>query len=505
MDLGSHAARANRASPSKRHETPRVAILGAGISGLVAAHELSQSGLPVTLFERSGRVGGRIQTFRFPGTEHLGELGAMRIPASHVHTLRYITKMRLDDRLSRFTTMFQGRSGLVAPGSLAGMPGPLLPTQDAGNELAGLVSQILMDKLKVVIDVLSPGEIRDVFHEYASGRLYSDLSTLLRTKVDPARFGFLLHAPLEEVVRLLQGLEEQMAPSLRLFFRDISWEVSADLFLLRGGLQQLPERLAASLPHAVNFHSEIQRIFSHESFVELVIRDLESGTSRLERFDYVICTLPVPVLRKVLLEGFTHGKLEALRKARYASASKVLFLCKEKFWRRPPHDIRSGGTFAGNTSRQLYYNDIDLDEGSTGSGRGTLLASYTLGRDSEALAGLPDDEVVSLVREDIGRIHPEINEPGMVEAFKVRHWQKEEGFLGGCSVTWPIYYEDASPGDNVTRVWNEVARPDKRVYFAGEHCSDHRAWMEGAVTSSLKTVSALLRDSQEAGATAGAP
>ena len=81
----------------------------------------------------------------------------------------------------------------------------------------------------------------------------------------------------------------------------------------------------------------------------------------------------------------------------------------------------------------------------------------------------------------------------MVEAFKVRHWQKEEGFLGGCSVTWPIYYEGSSSEEDVTRIWDEVARPDKRVYFAGEHCSDQRAWIEGAITSGLQAVSALLR------------
>ncbi len=487
---------------SHRHRVPRIAILGAGISGLVAAHELSQTGLPVTVFERAGRVGGRIQTFRFPGTEHLGELGAMRIPASHVHTLRYISKLGLDDRLARFTTMFQNRNGVISLSALGGPPGPVSPPGNPAEELIGLVSRLVAYKLKVVIDVFSPGEIREVFHAYASDRLYSDLSTLIRTKVDPTRLWFLMNASVEEVVRFLGTLEGQMAPSLRLFFRDISWEISADLFLLRGGMQQLPERLAASLPDAVHFQSEVQSILSHESFVELVIRDLRSGTSRVERFDFVICTLPVPVLRKVRLEGFTRDKLQALGKARYASASKVLFLCREKFWRRPPHGIHAGASFVGNASRQLYYNEPALDEHATGSTQGTLLASYTLGRDSEALAQLPEDEVVALVRKELGSIHPELNAPGMVEAFKVHHWQKEEGFLGGCSVTWPIYYEDSRSEEDIARLWNDVARPDKRVYFAGEHCSDQRAWIEGAVTSSLKTVSALLRDSRVSGLSA---
>lgn len=39
----------------------RVAVVGAGIAGLAAARELTQSGSEVVIFEKSGRVGGRIR------------------------------------------------------------------------------------------------------------------------------------------------------------------------------------------------------------------------------------------------------------------------------------------------------------------------------------------------------------------------------------------------------------------------------------------------------------
>jgi oxygen-dependent protoporphyrinogen oxidase len=44
-----------------------VAIIGAGITGLAAAFYLKRKGIPVTLFESSGRVGGVIQTLRRDG------------------------------------------------------------------------------------------------------------------------------------------------------------------------------------------------------------------------------------------------------------------------------------------------------------------------------------------------------------------------------------------------------------------------------------------------------
>src|SRR5262245_19802691 len=50
-----------------------VAIIGAGISGLTAAFYLKRKGVPVTLYEASGRVGGVIQTVRKDG--YLAECG----------------------------------------------------------------------------------------------------------------------------------------------------------------------------------------------------------------------------------------------------------------------------------------------------------------------------------------------------------------------------------------------------------------------------------------------
>ena len=42
---------------------PKIAIIGAGISGVAAAHELIKHGLTdVVIYEALGRIGGRINT-----------------------------------------------------------------------------------------------------------------------------------------------------------------------------------------------------------------------------------------------------------------------------------------------------------------------------------------------------------------------------------------------------------------------------------------------------------
>jgi hypothetical protein len=55
-----------------RSKEKGIAIIGAGLAGLTAAHFLKKwrSTLPITIFEESGRIGGRLYTSRKPPGEH---------------------------------------------------------------------------------------------------------------------------------------------------------------------------------------------------------------------------------------------------------------------------------------------------------------------------------------------------------------------------------------------------------------------------------------------------
>lgn len=45
----------------------RVAVIGAGISGLGAASTLAENGVTVTVFERASRIGGHAHSVALPG------------------------------------------------------------------------------------------------------------------------------------------------------------------------------------------------------------------------------------------------------------------------------------------------------------------------------------------------------------------------------------------------------------------------------------------------------
>jgi len=73
-----------RPQPAKR-----VIVIGAGLSGLVAAFELRRQGHDPVILEAQHRVGGRIYTLRNFAPGLYAEAGGMRIPRAHDLTLAY--------------------------------------------------------------------------------------------------------------------------------------------------------------------------------------------------------------------------------------------------------------------------------------------------------------------------------------------------------------------------------------------------------------------------------
>src|SRR4051812_50119682 len=56
----------------------RVAVLGGGVAGLTAAHELAESGFEVTVYEARDRLGGKARSLPVPGS---GAGGRGALPA----------------------------------------------------------------------------------------------------------------------------------------------------------------------------------------------------------------------------------------------------------------------------------------------------------------------------------------------------------------------------------------------------------------------------------------
>lgn len=78
---------------SKQPDTPRIAIVGAGLAGLACAQQLSGAGLAVTVFERGGEPGGRLASLPFSENGHV-DLGAQYFTARDATFLHVVEGWR---------------------------------------------------------------------------------------------------------------------------------------------------------------------------------------------------------------------------------------------------------------------------------------------------------------------------------------------------------------------------------------------------------------------------
>jgi monoamine oxidase len=502
----------------------RVAVLGAGIAGLVAAVELQKRGHLAEVFEASGRPGGRILTRRFSDDSH-GEFGAMRIPANHHCTLHYVQEFALKTR--RFVNnneagyfYFRGRrTRLNAWSHVADLfnlklderRDPLALYEGVMNR--GMVFLSSADKWSMFTDQLTNGRLRD----YEEANLFQYLNRWL----SPEAISYVGHA-----TGMLQyekaAFLETMIDYFGLF--------RVDQFELEDGMEALPRALADSLGGAVHYNAPVASISLRGEDGGVLVGFSADGERQEKEFDYAICTLPAPVLPRIRFDPVpAHQQCTAWRGVSYASASKTLIHCDSRPWE---HDdgIFGGGSFTDTLIQQVWYpsdNAAETDSGSllvgfTGDdadsptrgyataprsytamdparshGPGVLTGAYMWERNSERFAALDDDQRTELVLRGLHLLHPTL-EKSVVDVVHHCWGQQSSPGSGAFAYFGPGEHERYQP-------WLGEPYPNSdhaRVFFAGEHLAIAHAWIQGAIQTALTAVCEVLRAPTFAGGAA---
>ena len=167
----------------------RIVVVGAGMSGLVAAYELSRAGHDVTVLEARERVGGRVLTLRSPfAPGHSVEAGAARIMPEHDLTLQYTRRFGLElDRFypdADFFLRFEnGERTLVPPDSFLAEHPDFVKIRGGSDRLSAAFADALDGRIVTASPVVGIAAGSTVHTICRDGRSYESDRVLVTVPV----------------------------------------------------------------------------------------------------------------------------------------------------------------------------------------------------------------------------------------------------------------------------------------------------------------------------------
>src|SRR5262245_52223194 len=437
-----------RPSPAQNGET--ILVVGAGLSGLVAAHRLREAGKRVIVIEARAVPGGRVRTVRdFSGGVY-GDLGPARIADTHSYAIHWVNELGLS------LTPFQP-AGEATIFSLNGM------RARSDDEAA---RARLTDKLNADERGLTPPQL---LVKYISG-LPEELA---QPDFDP-------HAPrwaeydrmnwaswlrslgASEGAISLMTLGGHSSPLSALYLlRQIMLHRSSGGYLkIEGGFDQLSRRLASRVPN-IRYNCELTRL-DRSGPIRATVRS--DGRDEIVTADRVVLTLPYSVLRHIRVDPpFSPEKTQIVGSLGYYQASRFLIETRTRFWE--PEKLSGGARTDGPA-------DI-WDMGYGLPGPAGLLSVTTGGPEVEAKLAAMNPQDRSSYGLGLARAaYPEIE--SQVQKVLVHRWVDDRHARGAFSIFHP---------GQMTRWTNTILKPEGRVHFAGEHTAAFSGWIEGALWS----------------------
>lgn len=437
--------------------TPKtIIVIGAGLAGLAAAHQLTQAGHPVTVLEARTRPGGRVYTLREPFTDGLyAEAGAFWIAGNHDLTLKYARLFDLPLVPHTVRTVFghyYGRGQHLPLANLADLPYDLTPTE-AALDFNGLFLNYFGPALQAVGKTDLTGQIDPALGYY--DRI--TVADYLRQRGASAAAIALLRLGYLDLWG--NGVESYSVLQL---LRDLVLNTAPNYYQIEGGNDRLPHALAASLADRITYGAAVTGINQTKQGVEIIFS--HQGIAQTLKGDYVICTVPLPVLQNIQISPrLSSDKQRAIDQLAYTSVTRVLLQTQTRFWQ----DQGKSGYTATDLPVGLVGDATFAQAGTSG-----ILETLMSGAKARDVAAITTDQRLKFVLPHVAAVYPGAS-PQVITSTSIS-WDDQPWSQGGY-----VWFQ---PGQ-MTQVLPPIARPEGRIYFAGEHTSARNGWMQGALES----------------------
>jgi len=462
-----------------------VVVLGAGIAGLVAAYELERAGFAVTVVEARERVGGRNWTIR--GGDRVESLdrptqtagfspglyfnaGPARLPSHHQGVLSYARTLGVPLEVE----VNSSRSSLLQSDKAFG--GKPIQQRQAINDLRGGLSELLSKATRNGgLDQELTADDKERLLAFL--KTYGDLDAGGAYK-GSERSGYVTPpgaADQRGVARPSLPLRDLLADDVvpyALFEDNILMQ--ATMLEPTGGMDAIPKALAKALKGPLLLGAEVTALRQSPTVAEVAIRDRKTGAARKLSADYLVVTVPLPILAKIQNDLPAEVKT-AIAGAKYDNASKVAFDAP-RFWET--EQIYGGLSFVGGETTLVWYPSAGFHQP-----RGLLVGAYTVQGPARTFQARSFEEQVALSRAAVEKLHPGHGKD--LAAPLVIDWNRQAFNLG----PW-IHWEGDGNDPAAYRLLNQ---PQGRIFLSGAHLSQLPSWQEGGVAAARRTV-ALIAD-----------
>lgn len=458
--------------PSMMTTPAAVAVVGAGLSGLVCTHRLAQMGLAVDVFEAWNRTGGRTFTARgmLDGGQ-ICELGGELIDSDHtvMQGLAMELGLGLDDLVEADLTdtyFFGGRA---------------VPASEIATAFTPVAEQIAM-QLEATFEVDGSGDpttaALEAFTRLDTTSLRAWLETpahsadaTIRALLDVAYTGEYGREIDEQSVLNMMYLIDYETPDPFRIFGD-----SDERYHIHEGSSAIAEALTEMYEAQIQLEHRLVAIREGASGkVRLVF---EHGATTIEReYDQVLITVPFTTLRDVEIDlALSDEKRTLIDELPYGQNAKLMMQTSSRPWESA---MANGAGFAEGGA-QTFWNSARGQDGALG-----ILTHFAGGDGGVALGdGTPEsqaDRVAAL----IDGIFPGVDAARNGRVLRM-HWPSQENFRGSYACYAPGQWE-ISGNEGTTEA-------DDRLFFAGEHTSiDYQGYMEGAAESGQRAAEDILR------------